>query len=93
MDIIGSRSAVLIVGEAYNGTTRFNDFAHRTGLAVTVVAGRLRDLTLHGLLEKQLYRDLGQRSRYEYVLTAKGVGLATTILKLAQWADKYLQEN
>ncbi|GAB6919861.1 hypothetical protein JCM9803A_03110 [Rhodococcus erythropolis] len=93
MDIIASRSSILIIAQAYYGTTRFNDFAHCTGLAVGVVAVRLRELTHDGLFEKQPYRAPGQRTRYEYLLTAKGMDLVPAIIKLAQWADQYLQES
>ncbi|MGV9870956.1 winged helix-turn-helix transcriptional regulator, partial [Rhodococcus koreensis] len=52
MDVIGTRSAVLILREAYYGTTRFDDFAKRVGITEAVAASRLRELTAEGLFER-----------------------------------------
>ncbi|RVW02703.1 winged helix-turn-helix transcriptional regulator [Rhodococcus xishaensis] len=91
MDIIGTRSAVLILREAYCGTTRFDDFARRVGITEAVAASRLRELTAEGLFERRPYKEPGQRTRYEYVLTDKGRDLHPAVLALMQWGDKYLQ--
>jgi len=91
MDVIGTRSAVLILREAYYGTTRFDDFAKRVGITEAVAASRLRELTAEGLFERQPYKEPGQRTRYEYVLTEKGRDLLPAVLALMQWGDKYLQ--
>ena len=37
------------------------------------------------MLEKQPYREPGQRTRYEYVLTAAGHDLMPVVLGLLQW--------
>ena len=91
MDVIGTRSAVLILREAYYGTTRFDDFAKRVGITEAVAASRLRELTAKGLFERSPYKEPGQRTRYEYVLTEKGRDLLPAVLALMQWGDKYLQ--
>ena len=44
MDVLGSRSAFLLMREAYYGTTRFGDFAERVGITEAVAATRLREL-------------------------------------------------
>ncbi|MBC2642812.1 MULTISPECIES: helix-turn-helix domain-containing protein [unclassified Rhodococcus (in: high G+C Gram-positive bacteria)] len=93
MDIVGTRSAVLILREAYYGTTRFDDFAQRVGITEAVAAARLRKLTTEGLFERSPYREPGQRTRYEYVLTEKGRDLLPAVLALMQWGDKYLQAD
>ncbi|AOW91799.1 transcriptional regulator [Rhodococcus sp. WMMA185] len=91
MDVVGTRSAILILREAYYGTTRFDDFAQRVGITEAVAASRLRELTAEGLFERQPYKEPGQRTRYEYVLTEKGRDLLPAVLALMQWGDKYLQ--
>ncbi|MCQ4118162.1 winged helix-turn-helix transcriptional regulator [Rhodococcus tibetensis] len=91
MDVVGTRSAILILREAYYGTTRFDDFAQRVGITEAVAAARLRELTAEGLFERQPYKEPGQRTRYEYVLTEKGRDLLPAVLALMQWGDKYLQ--
>lgn len=91
MEVVGTRSAMLILREAYYGTTRFDDFARRVGITEAVAASRLRELTAEGLFERRPYKEPGQRTRYEYALTEKGRDLLPAVLALMQWGDKYLQ--
>ncbi len=91
MDLIGTRSAMLILREAYYGTRRFDGFARRVGVTDAAAASQLRKLTEAGLLEKQPYREEGQRTRNEYVLTKKGLDLLPAVVALWQWGDEYLQ--
>ncbi|WP_194908693.1 winged helix-turn-helix transcriptional regulator [Catenulispora rubra] len=90
---IGTRSAILLLREAYYGTTRFDAFARRVGVTEAVAAARLKELTELGVLAKQPYREPGQRTRYEYVLTEMGRDLLPVVLGLMQWGDKYLQDD
>lgn len=90
---IGTRSAILLLREAYYGTTRFDDFARRVGVTEAVAAARLKELTELGALTKQPYREPGRRTRYEYVLTDMGRDLLPVVLALMQWGDKYLQDD
>ena len=91
MDMIGTRSAVLILREAYYGTTRFDGFAARVGITDAAAAGQLRKLTEAGLLAKRPYQEAGKRTRHEYVLTDMGRDLLPAVLALMQWGDVYLQ--
>jgi DNA-binding HxlR family transcriptional regulator len=91
MDTIGTRSSILILREALYGTTRFNDFVRLTEGTEPNVAARLKDLTELGLLSKRPYRDDGQRTRFEYLLTEKGRDMLPALFALLQWGDKYLQ--
>ncbi|KAA0018460.1 helix-turn-helix transcriptional regulator [Antrihabitans cavernicola] len=93
LEIVGTRSALLLMREAYYGTTRFDGFAERVGVTEAVAAKQLRKLVEHGLLEKQPYREEGQRTRHEYVLTQMGRDLLPVILALWQWGDKYQQDD
>jgi DNA-binding HxlR family transcriptional regulator len=52
MQVVGTRSAMLIMREAFYGTRRFDDFASRVGVTETVAAKRLRELVEAGLLER-----------------------------------------
>ncbi len=89
LDVMGSRSAMLLLREAFYGTRRFDDFARRVGISEPVAAGRLRELVGAGLLTKEPYRDPGSRSRMEYRLTKKGRDLLPAIVALMQWGDAY----
>jgi DNA-binding HxlR family transcriptional regulator len=92
-DVIGTRSALLILREAYYGTTRFDGFATRVGITEAAAAVQLRKLTAAGLLVKTPYREQGQRTRHEYVLTTMGRDLLPAVLALIQWGSEYLQET
>ncbi|WP_433625653.1 winged helix-turn-helix transcriptional regulator [Nocardia sp. CA-120079] len=91
MDLIGTRSAILILREAYYGTTRFDGFAARVGITDAAASGQLRKLTEAGLLAKRPYQEAGSRTRHEYVLTDMGRDLLPAVLALMQWGDAYLQ--
>ncbi|MCX4096373.1 winged helix-turn-helix transcriptional regulator [Nocardia sp. alder85J] len=92
-DVIGTRSAILILREAMYGTTRFDGFAGRVGITDAAAATALRKLTEAGLLRKQPYREEGKRTRHEYVLTDCGRDALPVVLALWQWGDKYLQDG
>ncbi len=91
LDVVGTRSALLILRETIYGTTRFDGFAARVGITDAAAAAALRKLTEAGLLRKEPYREEGKRTRHEYVLTEKGRDLLPVIFALWQWGDKYLQ--
>ncbi|WP_228824667.1 winged helix-turn-helix transcriptional regulator [Nocardia blacklockiae] len=93
LDIVGTRSALLILRETIYGTTRFDGFAARVGITDAAASAALRKLTASGLLRKQPYQEEGKRTRSEYVLTDKGRDLLPVVLALWQWGDKYLQDG
>src|SRR6187200_3625007 len=93
LDVISTRSAFLILREAFYGTTRFDDFAQRVGISEPVTAARLRELVDQGLLEREDYREPGQRTRQRYRLTGKGADLFPALAALMQWGDKWLDER
>ncbi|MBM0260680.1 helix-turn-helix domain-containing protein [Micromonospora sp. 4G55] len=93
MDIVGSRSAMLIMRDALLGTRRFDDFVRRVGIGEPAMAARLRELVGAGLLERTPYREQGQRTRYEYQLTPKGRELLPVITALRQWGDTWAADE
>jgi DNA-binding HxlR family transcriptional regulator len=93
LDVITTRSAFLLLREAFYGTTRFDDFAERAGISEPVTAARLRELVEHGLLEREDYQDPGQRTRRRYRLTEKGADLFPALAALMQWGDKWLDDR
>jgi DNA-binding HxlR family transcriptional regulator len=93
LDVVGTRSALLLLREAFYGTTRFDDFAERVGISESVAAARLRELVDQGLLEREAYREPGQRTRHQYKLTEKGADLMPALVALMQWGDKWLDEK
>jgi DNA-binding HxlR family transcriptional regulator len=88
--IIGTRSAMLLMREAHYGTTRFEDFVRRIGITEAVAASRLRELVAAGLLVRRAYKNPGERTRHEYVLTEAGADLRPVLMALVQWGDRHL---
>jgi DNA-binding HxlR family transcriptional regulator len=93
LDVLSTRSALLILREAFYGTTRFDEFAERVGISEPVTAARLRDLVDQGLLEREDYREPGQRTRQQYRLTPKGAELFPVLVALMQWGDRWLDDD
>ena len=87
--IIGERPTFLLLREAFSGVRRFDDMQRRTGMPRQVLSDRLARLVTEGLLRKVPYRESGQRRRYEYRLTAKGLDLYPVLVALMQWGDRY----
>jgi DNA-binding HxlR family transcriptional regulator len=92
LDVVRTRSAFLIMREAFYGATRFEEFAGRTGLSEPVTAARLRELVDEGILEREPYQEPGQRTRRLYRLTEKGSGLLPVLVALMDWGDRWLPD-
>ncbi len=89
LEVLGERWALLVVGEAFFGVTRFADFRARLGIAPDVLAARLETLVDGGVLERRPYREQGQRQREEYVLTEAGAALKTVLGAFVGWGDEH----
>ena len=87
--LIGERWTFLVLREAFSGVRRFEDMRRRTAAPRQVLSDRLGYLVREGLLRKVPYREPGQRARYEYRLTEKGLDLYPVLVALMQWGDQY----
>jgi DNA-binding HxlR family transcriptional regulator len=90
MAVVGTRSGMLIMREAYYGTTRFDDFARRVGITKAATSARLSELVDAGLLTRRPYREPGQRSRDEYVLTDAGTAFMPVVWAMFEWGRHHL---
>ena len=90
MEVMGTKSAMLIMREAYYGTTRFDDFARRVGITKAAASARLSELVDLGLLTRRPYREPGQRTRDEYVLTEAGIDFMPVIWAMFEWGRHHL---
>ncbi len=88
LDLIGEWWTLLILRDAFAGTTRFTDFQRSLGLARNVLSARLRKLVAYGILEVVPASD-GSAYR-EYVLTQRGKALAPSLVALRQWGERHL---
>lgn len=93
MAVAGTRSAMLIMREAYYGTTRFDDFARRVGITKAATSARLSELVDAGMLTKRPYREPGRRVRDEYVLTDAGTDFMPVVWAMFEWGRNHLPHN
>jgi DNA-binding HxlR family transcriptional regulator len=89
LEVVGTRSAMLVLREAFYGTRRFDDFARRVGVTEQVAATRLKALVDEGLLTREPYQEPGQRTRSQYRLTDKGRDLYPVLVALLEWGDAH----
>ena len=85
--VIGQRWTILILRQAFRGTTRFDDFQRSLGLGRNLLADRLRLLVEEGIFTREAYQV--RPERHEYRLTQKGVDLYPVLLSLMRWGDRY----
>lgn len=90
LELVGTRSAMLILREAAYGATRFDEFTSRTGLSDPVVSERLKELAAAGVLEREDYKEPGQRTRKLYRLTPMGEDLIPVIIGFMHWGNHWL---
>jgi DNA-binding HxlR family transcriptional regulator len=93
MAVVGTKSAMLIMREAFYGTTRFDDFARRVGITKAATSARLSELVDTGLLTKRPYQEPGKRSRDEYVLTDAGTEFMPVVWAMFEWGRKHLADT
>ena len=93
MALLGTKSAMLIMREAYYGTTRFEDFWRRVGVTKAAASARLNELVDAGLLERRPYKEPGQRSRDEYVLTEAGLDFMPVVWAMFEWGRRHLPDS
>ncbi len=90
VDLIGDRWSLLIVRNAFDGTSRFSDFQRSLGVARNILSDRLHKLVEAGILQTQAASD--GTAYQEYVLTAKGDRLFPILVALRQWGEHHLFE-
>jgi DNA-binding HxlR family transcriptional regulator len=87
LDVVGDPWTLLVVREAFFGTSRFDDFQRNLGIPRATLSARLATLVEHGVLE----RDTGPEAsgRPTYRLTSKGRALSPVMTALMQWGDDW----
>ena len=89
IEVVGDRWTLLIIRSALYGVTRFDELQTTLSMPRTVLSNRLKMLVENGVLRRRAYKEEGQRTRHQYVLTQKGVDLALPLMALMQWGQKH----
>jgi DNA-binding HxlR family transcriptional regulator len=90
--LVGTKSAMVLLREAFYGSRRFDELVRGAGVTEQIAATRLKQLVAARMMTKEPYREAGQRTRYEYVLTQRGRDLFPVVLSLIEFG-KSLQGN
>jgi DNA-binding HxlR family transcriptional regulator len=85
LGLVGEWWTLLILHDAFDGYTRFDQFQANLGISSSLLTSRLRRLVANGLLERRQYQT--NPPRHEYVLTDLGRSLRPVIVVLAAWGN------
>ncbi|MEU5239061.1 winged helix-turn-helix transcriptional regulator [Streptomyces lydicus] len=85
---VGEWWTLLILHDAFDGYTRFDQFQENLGISTSMLTARLKTLVADGLLERRPYQT--NPERHEYVLTDLGRSLRPVIVTLAAWGNSRL---
>ena len=80
---------LLIVREAFRGSTRFEQFQTTLDTPRSLLSDRLRKLVDHGVFKPEPYLDNAGRRRNEYQLTPAGRQLFAILMSVRAWGDVY----
>jgi len=91
LGLVGEWWTLLILHDAFDGYTRFDQFQDNLGISSSLLTSRLKRLVASGLLERRQYQP--NPTRYEYILTELGRSLRPVIVVLAGWGNARLSPN
>src|SRR5438132_2248745 len=84
---VGEWWSMLILRDALQGMTRFDEFQKSLGIAPNMLTRRLQALVEAGLLERRRYSEHPPRD--EYILTARGRDFQPVLIALLAWGNKH----
>lgn len=88
LGLVGDWWTLLLLHDAFDGYTRFDQFQTNLGISTSLLTSRLRTLVANGILERRPYQ--ARPVRHEYVLTELGRSLRPVIVVLAAWGNARL---
>jgi DNA-binding HxlR family transcriptional regulator len=88
LGLVGEWWTLLILHDAFDGYTRFDQFQTNLGISSSLLTSRLQRLVANGVLDKRQYQT--NPPRHEYVLTDLGRSLRPVIVVLAAWRNAQL---
>jgi DNA-binding HxlR family transcriptional regulator len=91
LGLVGEWWTLLILHDAFDGYTRFDQFQDNLGISSSLLTSRLKRLVDVGLLARRQYQT--KPVRHEYVLTELGRSLRPVIVALAAWGNARLDPS
>lgn len=90
LEHVGEWWSMLILRDAFGGTTRFDEFQRSLGIAPNMLARRLAALVEADLLERRRYSERPPRD--DYVLTARGRDFKPVLAALVAFGNKHFAD-
>ena len=87
LEHVGEWWSMLILRDALNGSTRFDEFQKSLGIAPNMLTRRLKGLVDSGLLKRRQYSV--RPPRHEYVLTEVGRDFHPIVVALMAWGNRH----
>ena len=88
LGVIGERWSLLIIREAIMGSSRFDEFHERLGVARNILTDRLATLVQHGVMTRTPSPENARVHHYR--LTAKGQEFLPVVVALMHWGDRWI---
>jgi DNA-binding HxlR family transcriptional regulator len=86
--IVGEWWTLLLLHDAFDGYTRFDQFQRNLNISTSMLTSRLNTLIEAGVFGRRQYQS--NPPRFEYVLTELGRSLRPVIVALAAWGNSRL---
>ena len=91
LDIFGDKWSLLVVRDIYLGKRTYGEFLESPEqISTNILANRLKQLEVSGIIAKIVYQN--NPVRYQYELTEKGRDLLPVISEMLLWAEKYMPD-
>ena len=87
LGLVGEWWTLLILHDAFDGYTRFDQFQKSLSIAPNMLTRRLNGLVKAGLLTRCRYSE--GPPRYEYLLTPRGRDFRPVIVALMTWGNRH----
>ena len=87
LEHVGEWWSMLILRDAMQGLTRFDQFQKSLGIAPNMLTRRLAGLVDSGLLERRPYSERPPRD--EYVLTERGLDFRPVLWAMLAWGNRH----
>lgn len=87
LERVGEWWSILILRDAFEGLTRFDQFQKSLDIAPNMLTRRLNALVESGLLEKRPYS--ASPPRYDYILTERGCDFRPVLWALLAWGNRH----
>jgi DNA-binding HxlR family transcriptional regulator len=90
LDRVGEWWNILILRDAMQGSTKFDDFRRSLDISPTMLTRKLNALVESGMLERRIY--LERPRRHQYLLTDLAKDFAPVMIALFGWGKRHFQD-